>query len=282
MKIPWFRHSFLARRWLERIFLDAPDFVARAFTRRRHWPPYSLRSFVGGAHGFDQAGTWFLDEFRKLGLFSRGIQILDIGCGCGRLAYALAMDAALRELQINYTGMDVDRAGVHWCQWHISPKNPRFTFYHADCYNRSYNPHGAIAAANYHFPHADASFELILLTSVCTHLLEQELRNYIKEIARLLAPGGVAYATFFLYERSEEVTAGIARHGIAFPFVQGDCAVNREDYPTNAVAYNEAFVRELVQQTGLRIVEPARYGVQDVLLLTRPADALSGFRHPFT
>ena len=194
---------------------------------------------------------------------------MDIGCGCGHLAYALATDAALRELEIVYTGMDVDRAAIRWCQRNISPQNPRFTFYHADCYNSSYNQRGAIAAANYRFPHADASFQLILLTSVCTHVLDQELRHYMEEIARLLAPGGIVYATFFLYETSEEVTAGIARHGIAFPFVRGHCAVNREDYPANAVAYNEAFVRKLVQRAGLRVIEPTRYGVQDVLLLSR-------------
>jgi SAM-dependent methyltransferase len=111
---------------------------------------------------------------------------------------------------------------------------------------------------------------LILLTSVCTHVLEPELRHYINEIARLLAPGGVVYVTFFLYETSEAAVAGMVRHGITFPVVRGNCAVNREDYPTNAVAYNEAFVRELVQQAGLQIIEPARYGVQDLLLLTRP------------
>lgn len=271
MKIPWLRRNFLARRRLDRLFLDAPDLVARLLTHRRHWPPYSLRSFVGGAWAFDQVGAWFSRELQELGLFSRGTRVLDIGCGCGRLAYALATDAALQELQIVYTGMDVDRASIQWCQRRISTRNPRFTFYHADCYNASYNPGGAIPAANYRFPHPNASFELILLTSICTHVLDQDLRHYIEESARLLAPGGVAYATFFLCDTPDTVAAGSARHGIAFPFVRGHSAVNREDFPTNAVAYEERFVRQLVLQAGLRIIEPARYGVQDVLLLTRDA-----------
>ena len=268
MRIPWIDNSIVARRWLDRIRHDVPDYIARAFTGRGHWPPYSLRTFVGGADKFDEVGSWFVDEFKKLGLFSKGTRVLDIGCGCGRLAYALATDAGLRELQASYAGMDVDRAGVRWCQRNITPRNPRFTFYHADCYNPSYNPQGKIAAADYRFPHEDGSFELILLTSLCTHILERELRHYIEEIGRLLTPGGIAYATFFLYERSEEVTTGIPRHGIAFPFLRGQSAVSCEEYPTNAVAYEEAFVRELVGQAGLRVIEPARYGVQDVLLLT--------------
>ncbi len=269
VKIPWLRRNFIARRWLDRLFLDGPDFLARVLTHRSHWPPYSLRTFVGGARRFDQVGSWFLVELQGLGLFSQGIRVLDIGCGCGRLAYALATDAALRELQVVYTGMDVDRASIDWCARNISPRNPHFTFYHADCYSPTYNPRGTIAAANYRFPHEDASFQLILLTSICTHVLELDLRHYIEEVARLLSPGGVAYATFFLYDAAEAVTAGSTRHGIAFPFVHGPSAVNREDYPTNAVAYQEAFVRDLVRRAGLRVVEPTRYGVQDVLLLTR-------------
>lgn len=161
--------------------------------RRRHWPPYSLRSYVGGARRFDQVGAWFLGELRGLGLFSHGTRVLDIGCGCGRVAYALATDAALHELQIVYIGVDVDRASIHWCERRLSPQNPRFTFYHADCYN-------------------------------------------------VLAPGGVAYVSFFLYDTAETVT------------VRGHSAVNRQDYPTNAVAYDEAFVRELVRRADLRVI----------------------------
>jgi SAM-dependent methyltransferase len=271
MRIPWFRRDFLVRRWLDRLFLDAPDFVARALTGRSHWPPYSLRSYVGGAHAFDQVGRWFLEEFRTRGFFLPNTRILDIGCGCGRLAYALATDAAVRDLQIVYTGMDVDRASIAWCQRNVTPQNAHFSFYHADCYNPSYNPRGRFAAVDYRFPHPDASFQLILLTSVLTHVLEEELLHYIEEVARLLAPQGVAFVTFFLYETSQEAASGIARHGIAFPFARGHGAVNREDYPTNAVAYEEAFVRQLVQQAGLRVIEPTHYGVQDLLLLTRAA-----------
>src|SRR5579884_2831753 len=124
--IPWFRRRFTARRQLDRIFLDFPDLLWRAATGRRHWPPYSLRAFVGGAQGFDAVGAWFLNEFRSLGLFAAGTRILDIGCGCGRLASALAGDAALRTLGVQYTGMDVDAAAVRWCARHITPANPRF------------------------------------------------------------------------------------------------------------------------------------------------------------
>jgi len=271
MSLPRLRSSILVRRWIDRFRHDAPDYIARAFTGRRHWPPYSLRTFVGGAENFDEVGPWFVDEFKKLGLFRPDLKILDIGCGCGRLSYPLATDPALRALKIVYTGMDIDLAGVRWCRRNITPRNPRFTFYHANCYNPSYNPNGVMQAADYRFPHPDGSFDLILLTSLCTHILEPELRHYILEVSRLLVPGGVAYATFFLFESPEEIAAGTARHGIAFPFVRDNCAMMCEEYPTNAIAYNERFVRDLIQQAGLQVMEPTRYGIQDVLMLTRPS-----------
>jgi SAM-dependent methyltransferase len=270
MKIPWLRRNFMARGWLDRLFLDAPDYALRIVTGRSHWPPYSLRSFVGGAQRFDEVGRWFLEEFQNLGLFGPSARVLDIGCGCGRLAYTLATDETLRELRISYVGMDIDQASIRWCQRHITPLNPLFGFYRADCYNPSYNPRGSIAAAHYRFPHDDSSFQVILLTSVLTHVIEEEMRHYLQEAFRLLVPGGVAYASFFLYENAAEAAAGIERHGIAFPFSKAHCALNREDYPTNAVAYEEAFVRSVAEKTGLRLFKPPRYGTQDLLLLQRP------------
>jgi len=269
MTIPWLRRNFRARRWLDRLFLDIPDLAIRATLGRRHWPPYSLRSFVGGAQRFDEVGNWYLGEFQALGLFQPGTRVLDIGCGCGRVAYALATDPALRELGVTYTGMDIDRASITWCRRKIAPLNPHFDFYQADCYNPTYNPHGPILAASYQFPHGDASFQLILLTSLLTHLLEADLCHYLSEVSRLLSPGGIAYATFFLFDDGQEAAAGFERHGIRFPFPRGHCAVNREDFPTNAVAYQEAFVRRAAEEVGLRVIEPTRYGVQDVLLLER-------------
>ncbi|MGP0074748.1 MAG: class I SAM-dependent methyltransferase [Bryobacteraceae bacterium] len=269
MKIPWLRGHFLARRQLDRLFLDLPDAAFRHLTGRRDWPPYSLRSFVGGARDFDRVGAVFLDELRSLDLFRPGTRILDIGCGCGRMARALAGDRRLRELEGAYTGMDIDRECVEWCRRNITPVNGAFTFYGADCFNRSYNPRGMAAAGDYVFPHFDISFDVILLNSVMTHLLEHEMRHYLAEVSRMLAPGGVAYTSFFLYKSLDDAAAGAARHGIRFPFQLGNYAVNREDFPTNAVAYRESYVRSAAAELGFEILEPIRYGPQDALWLTK-------------
>ncbi len=269
MPITRLRRSFIARRWVHRLFVDGPDSIARAFTGRSHWPPYSLRSFVGGAD-YDAVGHWYVQEFVELGLFHPSGHILDIGCGCGRVAYALASDKAVRNLRIQYEGMDVDRASVVWCQRHITPINTSFRFYHADCFNPSYNPSGLVAPATYSFPFPPGTFDFILLTSVFTHMLQEETLHYLSETSRLLAPNGKVYATFFLYQNFDEARDGLSRHGgLTFPFRFRSAAVARRDYPAHAVAYPEAFIREMALNCGLRVIEPTRYGLQDVLLFEK-------------
>jgi SAM-dependent methyltransferase len=268
MRIPWLRRNFLARRRLDRVFLDVPDAVMRSLSGRSHWPPYSLRTFVGDARGFERVGRWFVEDLTKLGLVGRGTRVLEIGCGCGRLARPLAADETLRELGLSYTGMDIDHASIDWCRRHIAPLNSRFHFYHADCHNASYNPGGTIAASSYWFPHPGNSFDLILLTSVFTHVLPDELTHYLSEIARLLAPDGTAYASFFLYGSPGE--AGQARrHPLEFSFTHDDYAVSSKDHPANGVAFNECYLRKAIHGAGLKLLGAPRYGGQDLLLITR-------------
>src|SRR5260221_7114184 len=259
------RRNFLARRLLDRIFLDGPDSVLRSLSGHSHLPPYSLRSFVGEAHDFENVGRWFAEDLERLGLLERGTRIFEIGCGCGRLARLLAADPKLRELELSYTGMDIDRASIDWCRRHINPLNPRFDFYHADCHNASYNPSGSISASSYRFRHMDASFDLILLTSVFTHVLPDELTHYVSEIARLLTPYGIAYASFFLYGSDGESDRS-DRHPLEFSVTHDDYAVSLKDFPANAVAFNEAFVCKSLHRAGLKLLGPPRYGSQDLLL----------------
>ena len=95
MKLPWFRSDFLRRRQLDRFFLDAPDAIHRALTGRSDWPPLSLRSASWAEpRNFGEAGVFFRRELAGMRLRSNaGDSILDVGCGCGRIAYALAADA---------------------------------------------------------------------------------------------------------------------------------------------------------------------------------------------
>src|SRR4029079_302816 len=104
------------------------------------------------------------------------------------------------------------------CRRAITPRNARFRFHHADIAGGAYNPSGRLTAGTYRFPFDDRSFDFVFLGSVFTHMLPEDVAHYLREIARVLAPGGTCAASFFLLadERRGDVEAG--RSFLAFPF----------------------------------------------------------------
>lgn len=264
--------SYVHYRFLHESIVDRLDLLYRLLTGQYDLPPYSLRTLSGGARGFRDVGPWFLNEFKRLGLFREGLRILDVGCGCGRVARALATDADLRRLKVGYVGVDIDQEAIRWCRDHLTTKNSRFKFYHVDLYNRSYNPAGKHQARAYSFPYDNQSFDLIIVTSVFTHLLEEELRNYLQESRRLLAREGTVYASFFTYRSRRDAVKGVDRHPVSFPCYHGHYAVHSDNYPEKAVAYEESFLLDLVQKTGFQLACDLMYGTQDALILQRQSD----------
>lgn len=121
--------------------------------------------------------------------------VLDIGCGSGRMARQFV---DYSEPPGRYVGMEIQRRFVDWCNANIAPANPAFEFYHQDIYNGGYNPEGKVSASEYRFPFEDGSFDAIILYSVFTHLLPEDAANYLREISRLLKPGGYCYSTWYL------------------------------------------------------------------------------------
>ena len=60
-----------------------------------------------------------------------------------------------------------------------------------------------LSATQFTFPYKAKSFDVIFLFSVFTHMLPDEIEHYLKEISRMLKPGGICLTTLFLYEDSE-------------------------------------------------------------------------------
>lgn len=257
------------RRALKELTVDKADYVYRLFTGNLDLPPYSLREFVGGAKGFREVGPWFVQEFIRRGLVKQGARILDVGCGCGRLALSLATNPAMTGLSVHYTGMDIDKRSIDWCRKSIASRNPKFDFYHVDMRSKVYNPAGEHEAKSYRFPHEDASFDLVILTSVFTHLLEPETDHYLAELSRILKPGGAVYASFFVYKDQGEAVSGVARRLQKFPFFHGRYALESEEFPENAVAFEEKHLLGMIASHGMRLRDEPALGLQDLFILTK-------------
>ena len=251
------------------------DFLSRAVRGELHLPPWWLRD-VGGAD-FEAVGQEFLALFKQLASLQPHEQILEIGCGSGRMAYPLT---GYLSQEGKYIGMDVTADSIIWCQKNITTRYANFEFLHADLYNKRYNPSGRYLAKDYSFPFEAKSFDFVFLTSVFTHLLPDDTKNYLQEITHLLRPNGRALITFFLLNKKQQELATQGCNDINFQFGSGVYRTRSETVPESAVAYDEVYLRQLIYQYGLEISEPIHYGAwsgrddglsyQDILLV-RPS-----------
>lgn len=123
--------------------------------------------------------------------------VMDIGSGTGRIAMALVEHLAGEGA---YVGFDAWRGGVEWCQREITSRVPRFRFVHADIAEPHLNPGGATAPEAWRFPAGDGTIDRALALSVFTHLDGPTARHYLRELARVLRPGGEALVTVFLLD----------------------------------------------------------------------------------
>jgi SAM-dependent methyltransferase len=206
-------------------------------------PPRRMQ-FVGEGD-FAAVGDEFLGHLVDLAGLRPDSRVLDVGCGIGRLARPLSRYLDERG---SYAGFDVNPVGVGWCQLHY---DERFSFTVADLFNARFNPRGRLRAVDYPFPYDDASFDVAVMASVLTHLLEDETAHYLAETRRVLRPGGRLLATLFLLDA--ESRAAIAEGRAALPFLapEAHVAVLREDLPEEAVAYDTGWLCELIDVRGV-------------------------------
>lgn len=247
------RHVFIA----EGETLQVPAEM-RSLDYQGYRVPCHLIILTGaGPESFDAIGKAHIALYRKHIGLSRDMAVLEIGCGIGRDALQLK---DLLGPQGRYIGVDVTRDSIAWCREHVSRRHPNFTFHHFDARHELYNPFGARTTTEFRLPAPDASVDRVLLGSVFTHLLEPEVVHYMKEIRRVLRPGGLAYATFFLHAPE---TIAAARRTDRTPFRLrfehargGGCYINDPVFPTGAVAYTDEAMRRMIAAAGLRLDRP--------------------------
>lgn len=164
--------------------------------------------------GIDVLEEWFrwAEEWSMLlrvhGPLARDAAVLEIGCGLGRVAFALRY---LLSEHGRYEGFDIVRDKIDFLKAEFEPRHPNFRFTWADVQNTYYNPGGEVAGEQYRFPYDDESFDIVFAASVFTHMLPPIVARYIAESARVLKPGGRCVFSFFLLDNYEPGRAPPAR-----------------------------------------------------------------------
>ena len=234
---PWLRPAFLV--------LDAADGVVRKLSGASELPPYSIRVRTNGVPG-EFGGRKFVRSAQQLidrlppDVALDGAHILDLGCSCGRLAHALRCRLGAGR----YRGLDIDRVTIEWARRHVQAADPRFEFDLADIHSDVYNPQATTSAADYLFPFPDRSFDTIVAYSLFTHLLEDELRNYLRNALRCLRPEGrFVFSCFVVDADSGGSFFGGAKKS-------GNTYLYNADSPRKATAFDGAFVENCLRQAG--------------------------------
>jgi SAM-dependent methyltransferase len=199
-----------------------------------------MRGLVGltDPRAYDNpGGTPIYDGFR-LPLESYEA-VFDFGCGCGRQARQLLLQ---RPRPRRYVGIDTNRHMVEWCRANLTPVDTAFQFHHHDVYSPSYAPENTLRLAA-PFPVEDHAFSLVLAHSVFTHLTQDQGDYYLHEIARILRPGGLAFTSWFFFDRA------------SFPFLDEgrSCLFVDDAAPSEAVVFDRGWFMEAIRRTGLAV-----------------------------
>ena len=219
-------------------------------------PPLRIRLHIGpfaDPRLYRFAGERNVAGFKEMAGLKPNAAFLDIACGCGRVARALTeyLDASA-----TYEGFDAAKKPVEWAQSVITRKFPNFHFRTADTLNKRYNPSGKTGAGDLIFPYEDNKFDFAFAGSLYTHMVPDEVANFVAETKRVLKPGGTTLATFCLLN---ETTLPVVDAGRSMPKLihkYGDCRVRSSSDPAHFIAHPEAWVRKLYEDADLSIVEP--------------------------
>ena len=215
---------------------------------------------VGGAADFIGQGRQFFDYMIDCCQVSPTSRVLDVGCGLGKHAVHFA---TFLEAPAGYEGLDIEPVRIRWCRQAITRRFAHVRFTCAPLNNGMYNGMASGRAADFVFPYAESTFDLVYLASVFTHMFDADVARYISEIGRVLKPGGNCIATFYLVtpERRQTIAAG----GGAFNFsiAHEGSWVQTLAPPEAAVAHDEARLGAILDTAGLRLTRPTRYGAWD-------------------
>jgi SAM-dependent methyltransferase len=137
----------------------------------------AMAAAVGG--DYERTGRIEAAIVRHFGLRD-GMSLVDLGCGSGRLAWALG-----QTMRIDYLGIDIIEAFLEYAR-KKSPRTYRFVL------NRTLG-----------LPAPAASADMVAAFSVFTHLLHAETYLYMEDIRRVLRPGGRLVFSFLEFANPE-------------------------------------------------------------------------------
>jgi SAM-dependent methyltransferase len=199
---------------------------------------------------FKANGEEFLRIYKDICGLRPDEAMLDVGCGIGRKTLPLTQ---YFNQQAQYEGIDVTKAGIDWCREKISPRFTNFGFQHIDVYNQLYNPNGSVLPIEYQFPFADETFSFVMLGSVFTHMLPDDLRNYLSEVRRVLKKGERCLISYFLLNEESLPLIEAGKSTLDFKHSFKEYRVVSLESPEDAIAFDQKWIEEVYRSMDFEI-----------------------------
>jgi SAM-dependent methyltransferase len=137
-------------------------------------PATAMSLAVGG--DYEIMGEALRERLVRFGLRPNDY-LIDVGCGSGRVAFALAR-SPWRD-SVRYLGIDIVPAMLEFAAQKCAQARWRFE-----------------SVTEPKIPEADGAADMVCFFSVFTHLLEEESFLYLEEARRVLKPGGRIVASY--------------------------------------------------------------------------------------
>lgn len=213
------------------------------------FPPNHLIDFVIGTKeiAWYQLGGLFMHQaigtmLRRNGLdINQLTSVLDFGCGCGRI---LRWWAGLKE-NCEIWGCDYNPDLIAWCQNELGDI-----------------AHYKVNNADPPLDFPDGKFELVYAYSVLTHFATDQQQPWIKELARVVKPGGMLLVT--VHGKRVAMRSGFSSELFAQLNEQGVIVFGEDQRGSNyCAAYHSEPYMQNQHMNGLELLESLPGGVRD-------------------
>jgi len=185
-------------------------------------------------------------------------KILDLGCGCGRIAIHFLNYLSK---QGKYIGIDNNKELLSYCVDNISILNDNFQFQYIDVYNGEYANEGKLKCQEVVFPVGNEAVDYVIMCSVFSHMYLDDIASYLKEIYRVLKRGGLFISSLNLYNEftHNQIKMDKSHLDIKYSIGEDSYCLDTEE-PERGFAHKEEKVKELYWKNGFLIRE-IKYGM---------------------
>ena len=216
---------------------------------------HSLSDVVGGGDP-ELVAQEVIRVIEKYTNLASSESILDVGCGCGRIAAALTQYV---DQKSHYIGIDIVPGLIDFARNFITPRYPSFQFVLLNQSNSSYDSwrqkEAETGIARLTEAASAQSIDLAISVSLFTHLDFAPALAMLTSIRDALKNDGRLFMTIFVLDASarDGVEAGRTAFSFKHRTPSGKLFAEKNDDPTFAVAYDGALLDELISSAGFQL-----------------------------